>query len=109
MATDDAPPVWITRAARESMVAASEQGMSVVDLATDLRLHTLYHQDTRRSAAVITKEQLDSLGTKVRGETLTLSAKDLGERRRRRRSEPDLLHELRRAMGDADEVTFDLR
>ena len=36
VATDDAPPVWITRAARESMVAASKHGMSVVDLATDL-------------------------------------------------------------------------
>ena len=62
VASDDAPPVWITRAARESMVAASEQGMSAVDLDTDQRLKTLYHQSSGRSAAVITKEQLDSLG-----------------------------------------------
>ena len=109
VASDDAPPVWITRAARESIVAASEQGMSVVDLDTDQRLKTLYHQSSGRSAAVITKEQLDSLGRKVSADTLFLSAEDLVNQRRWRRSEPDLLLELRRAMGDATEVTFDLR
>jgi processive 1,2-diacylglycerol beta-glucosyltransferase len=107
--SDDAPPVWITRAARESMVAASEQGMSVVDLDSSQRLCTLYHQSSGRSAAVITTEQLDSLGTKVSAETLSLSVNDLATRRRWRRSEPDLLLELRRAMGDTTEVTFDLR
>ncbi|HVK36588.1 MAG TPA: hypothetical protein VM428_13115, partial [Microlunatus sp.] len=61
------------------------------------------------SAAVITKEQLDSLGRKVSADTLSLSADDLVNQRRWRRSEPDLLLELRRAMGDATEVTFDLR
>ena len=109
VSSDDAPSVWITRAARESIVAASEQGMSVVDLATDQRLKTLFHQSSGRSAAVITKEQLDSLGRKVSTDTLSLSADDLVNQRRWRRSEPDLLLELRRAMGDATEVTFDLR
>jgi processive 1,2-diacylglycerol beta-glucosyltransferase len=109
VSSDEAPSVWITRAARESMVAASEQGMSVVDLAADQRLKTLYHQSSGRSAAVITKEQLDSLGRKVSADTLSLSADELVNQRRWRRSEPDLLLELRRAMGDATEVTFDLR
>jgi processive 1,2-diacylglycerol beta-glucosyltransferase len=109
VSSDDAPPVWITRAARESMVAASEQGMSVVDLAADQRLKTLYHQSSGRSAAVITKEQLDSLGRKVSADTWSVSADELVNQRRWRRSEPDLLLELRRAMGDATEVTFDLR
>ena len=109
VSSDDAPPVWITRAARESMVAASEQGMSVVDLDTEQRLNTLYHQSSGRSAAVITQEQLDSLGRKVSTDTLSLSSDDLVNQRRWRRSEPDLLLELRRAMADAAEVTFDLR
>jgi processive 1,2-diacylglycerol beta-glucosyltransferase len=109
VSSDDAPSVWITRAARESMLAASEQGMSVVDLAADQRLKTLYHQSSGRSAAVITQEQLDSLGRKVSADTLSVSADELVNQRRWRRSEPDLLLELRRAMGDATEVTFDLR
>ena len=60
---------------------------------------------------MITKEQLDSLSQPEgrRGDTLSLSAEDLVNQRRWRRSEPDLLHELRRAMGEATEVTFDLR
>ena len=81
----------------------------MVDLDTDQRLKTLYHQSSGRSAAVITKEQLDSLGRKVSADTLSLSADDLVNQRRWRRSEPDLLLELRRAMGEATEVTFDLR
>ncbi|HEU5486518.1 MAG TPA: hypothetical protein VFU98_16525, partial [Microlunatus sp.] len=112
VAADDAPPLWITRAARESMVAASEQGTSVVDLAASDRLHTLYHQGTGRSAAVITESQLDSLvsqqGARLGDGTLAVTAEELVNQRRWRRSEPDLLLELRRAMGKATEVTFDL-
>jgi processive 1,2-diacylglycerol beta-glucosyltransferase len=113
VATDSAPPLWITQAARESMVAASEQGTSVVDLAAGKRLHTLYHQGSGRSAAVITEDQLDSLvsqqGARLGDGTLAVSAEELVNQRRWRRSEPDLLLELRRAMGDATDVSFDLR
>ena len=113
VAADDAPPLWITRAARESMVAASEQGASVVDLPAGERLRTLHHQASGRSAAVITEDQLDSLvsqqGARLGDGTLSVTAEDLVNQRRWRRSEPDLLHELRRAMGEATEVTFDLR
>jgi processive 1,2-diacylglycerol beta-glucosyltransferase len=112
VAADSAPPLWITRAARESMVAASEQGTSVVDLAAGNRLHTLYHQDSGRSAAVITEDQLDSLvsqqGARLGDGTLSVTAEELVNQRRWRRSEPDLLLELRRAMGKATEATFDL-
>ena len=110
---DDAPPVWITQAARESIVTASEQGISVVDLPSGQRLHTLYHRDSGRSAAVITEDQLDSLvaqqGALLGEGTLTVTAQDLVNQRRWRRSSPDLLLELRRAMGEATAVTFDLR
>ncbi|MDN5805099.1 MAG: glycosyltransferase, partial [Microlunatus sp.] len=113
VATDDAPPVWITQGARESILAASEQGSSVVDLPTGQRLHTLYHQTSGRSAAVITEKQLDTLytqsGARLGDGTLSVSTEELSNLRRWRRSEPDLLLELRRAMGSATEVTFDLR
>jgi processive 1,2-diacylglycerol beta-glucosyltransferase len=113
VASDDAPPLWITQAARESMVEASEEGMSVVDLPAGKRLHTLHHQGSGRSAAVITEGQLDSLvsqqGARLGDGTLSVSAEELVNQRRWRRSEPDLLLELRRAMGDATEAIFDLR
>jgi processive 1,2-diacylglycerol beta-glucosyltransferase len=113
VAADDSPPVWITQAARESILTASEQGMSVVDLPSGQRLHTLYHRDSGRSAAVITEDQLDSLvshqGARLGEGTLTVTAQDLVNQRRWRRSSPDLLLELRRAMGEATAVTFDLR
>lgn len=110
---DSAPPLWITQEARESMVAASEQGSSVVDLPAGKRLHTLYHQASGRSAAVITEDQLDSLvsqrGAQLGDGTVTVTAEDLVNQRRWRRSDPDLLLELRRALGEATEATFDLR
>ena len=85
----------------------------MADLASRQRLHTLYHQDSGRSAAVITEDQLDSLidqrGARLGEGTLSLTAQDLANQRRWRRSSPDLLLELRRAMGEATEVTFDLR
>lgn len=113
VADDDAPPLWITQEARESMVAASEAGFSVVDLPAEQRLRTLYHRDSGRSAAVITEGQLDSLvaqqAARFGDGTVTISVEDLLNQRRWRRSDPDLLHELRRAMGQATEVTFDLR
>ena len=113
VATDDAPPVWITRAARESILAASEQGTSVVDLPAGQRLFTLYHQSSGRSAAVITEDQLDTLhtqsGARFGGGSVSFTVEELSNVRRWRRSEPDLSLELRRAMGEATEVTFDLR
>lgn len=113
VAADDAPPVWITQAARESMVEASEQGTSVVDLGAGKRLRTLFHQASGRSAAVITEAQLDSLvsqqGATLGDGTVSVSESALKDQRRWRRAEPDLLLELRRAMGASREATFDLR
>lgn len=113
IADDEVPPLWITQDARESMVAASEAGISVVDLPAEQRLRTLYHRDSGRSAAVLTEGQLDSLvaqqAARFGDGTVTISVEDLLSQRRWRRSDPDLLHELRRAMGQATEVTFDLR
>lgn len=113
VADDDAPPLWITQAARESMVKASEDGISVVDLPAEQRLRTLYHRGSGRSAAVITEGQLDSLvaqqAARFGDGTVTISVEDLLNQRRWRRSDPDLLHELRRAMGRETETTFDLR
>lgn len=113
VADDAAPPLWITQAARESMLAASEAGMSVVDLPAEQRLRTLYHRESGRSAAVITEGQLDSLvaqqAARFGDGTVTIGVEDLLNQRRWRRSDPDLLHELRRAMGRATEATFDLR
>ncbi len=61
----------------------------------------------------ITEDQLDSLvshqGARLGEGTLTVTAQDLVNQRRWRRSSPDLLLELRRAMGEATAVTFDLR
>jgi processive 1,2-diacylglycerol beta-glucosyltransferase len=112
VAGDDAPPVWITQAARSTMVTASEQGISVHDLPPDERLHTLYHPASGLSAAVITHGQLVSLrtqsGVTLGDGTLSVSNEGLTRLHRWRRSEPDLLHELRRAMGEDTELSFDL-
>ncbi len=112
VAADDAPPVWITQAARSTMVAASEQGISVNDLPAAEQLHTLHHPSSGLSAAVITHAQLVSLRTRsgvTFGDgTLTVSTQGLTGLRRWRRSEPDLLYDLRRAMGEDAELSFNL-
>jgi processive 1,2-diacylglycerol beta-glucosyltransferase len=57
------PPLWISRSAQESILAASEQGVAASELPPDLRLQTVIDADSGLSRAVITEAQASRLGS----------------------------------------------
>ena len=65
-----AEPLWISRAAQQSMLFAGEQGVAAADLDDARRLRTLRDLPTGRSIALVTQGQLAVLGS-TEGTTTT--------------------------------------
>lgn len=67
------PPLWISREAKKSMLAAAEEGIATSELQDDRRLLTLTDQETGGSRAVLTYAQLRELGVTTWSREVTLT------------------------------------
>ena len=109
---DPGPPVWISRAAQQSILEASEKGIAVADLEAGGRIQTLCETTTGRSAAVITHAQLEVLRSTPaaithRDGTLTVRAPQLRDVRHHK-SDAHLMLTLRRMLGDSRSLNLRL-
>ena len=109
---DQAPPLWISAAAQQSVLESSERGVAAISLYAGRRIRTLIDPTTGVSSAVITAGQMEALQplNAVREDPthrLRLSSAAMVDLMRRT-GDPGLAHVLHRVLGRPGELYLEV-